>query len=467
MGMLELSIDSNARLGFKGGEMEVAKFSRIGFILSAAGAAVGLGNIWKFPYITGVYGGGAFVMVYLITILFIGVSLLIAEMAMGKKGGADAVSNFEKEAPKHKWAWAKAGYLFVIGLIIMTFYSVVIGWIFYYLYLTISGGLPTNLKDAQDIFNQLYSNAPLIQTITHAISVLIVGAILVRGVKGGIEKFNMILMPLLILILLSLMIYAMQFGGFSKALSFMFNPDFSKLSSEAIIRAVGHSFFTLSIGIGAIMAYSAALPKDANIYKAGLWVAFLDTIIAIIAGIVIFSFLFEFGGEPAKGPGLVFMSLPVIFAKLGVVGTVIALLFFLGMAFAGLTSAISLVEPTVMYLEDRWNWSKKSAVFWSSFFYFVVGILMILSTSDGFKEHLMIGQKSLFDAVEFAVDSFLMPLGGILIAIFVGFVMKKDDIEAMLKKDMGEFVFGLWYFSIRYIAPIAVLFLAYNAIFLK
>jgi NSS family neurotransmitter:Na+ symporter len=158
------------------------------------------------------------------------------------------------------------------------------------------------------------------------------------------------------------------------------------------------------------------------------------------------------------------MSLPIIFAKLGTVGTIIALLFFLGMAFAGLTSAISLVEPTVMYLERRWNWSKKSAVFWSSFVYFAVGILMILSISEEFKEYFMIGSKPLFDAVEFAVDSFLMPLGGILIAIFVGFVMKKEDVRAVLADDMGEVVFKVWYFSIRYIAPLAVLFLAYNAL---
>ncbi len=444
--------------------MQQAKFSRIGFVLSATGAAVGLGNIWKFPYITGLYGGGAFVMVYLVTILFIGVSLLLAEMLMGKRGGSDVVSNFEKDAPSHKWAWAKAGYLFVIGLIIMTFYSVVIGWIFYYLYLAITG-LPTTLDQAQDIFNHLYHQSPWIQIIAHLVSVLIVGAILVRGIKGGIEKFNLVLMPLLILILVGLMLYAMQFESFSKALSFLFMPDFSKLSAEAIIRAVGHSFFTLSIGIGSIMVYAAALPKESNLFSSALWVAFLDTFIALLAGIVIFSFLFQFGGEPAKGPGLVFMSLPIIFAKLGTVGTVVALLFFLGMAFAGLTSAISLVEPTVMYLESRWGWRKSKAVFWSSFFYFAFGILMILSVTDTTQSYLMIGKKTLFDAVEFAVDSFLMPLGGILIAIFVGYAMKKEDVRAILSKDMGDTLFAVWYFSIRYIAPLAVLFLAYNALF--
>ena len=443
--------------------MEVAKFSRVGFILSAAGAAVGLGNIWKFPYITGEYGGGAFVLVYLVTILFIGVSLLVAEMLIGKKGGEDAVTSFEILAPSAKWAWAKAGFLFSIGLIIMTFYSVVIGWIFYYLYVSVTG-LPTTLPEAEGIFNTLYGQSPFLQMGLHTISVILVALVLLRGIKSGIERVNVILVPLLIMILLGLMVYSMQFEGFEKSLAFMFVPDFSKLNGEAIIRAVGHSFFTLSIGIGAIMAYSASLSKHTNIFKAGLWVVFLDTFIAIIAGIVIFAFLFQFGGEPAKGPGLVFMALPVIFAKLGTIGTVIALIFFLGMAFAGLTSAISLVEPTVMYLERRWGWVKKSAVFWSSFVYFAVGILVILSISDGSKEYLTFGTKSLFDVLEFAVDSFLMPLGGILIALFVGFAMKRDDVEAVLLGHMGNRVFKVWYFSIRFVAPLAVLFLAYNAI---
>jgi len=445
--------------------MQVAKFSRIGFILSAAGAAVGLGNIWKFPYITGEYGGGAFVLVYLVTILFIGVSLLIAEMLIGKNGGEDAVTSFETLAPSAKWAWAKAGFLFLIGLIIMTFYSVVIGWIFYYLYVSVTG-LPTTLEAATATFDALYGQSPYLQIGLHAISVLLVALVLLRGIKSGIERFNVVLIPMLIMILLGLMVYSMQFESFNKAVSFMFVPDFSKLSGEAVIRAVGHSFFTLSIGIGAIMAYSAALPKHTNIFVAGLWVAFLDTLIAIIAGIVIFPFLFQFGGEPAKGPGLVFMSLPVIFAKLGTIGTAIALIFFLGMAFAGLTSAISLVEPTVMYLERRWKWAKKSAVFGASFLYFAVGVLVILSISDDFKAPLTFGTKSLFDVLEFAVDSFLMPLGGILIALFVGYAMKRDDVEAVLLGHMGNTIFKVWYFSIRFVAPLAVLFLAYNAIYL-
>ncbi|RUM62741.1 MAG: sodium-dependent transporter [Sulfurospirillum sp.] len=442
---------------------QVAKFSRIGFVLSATGAAVGLGNIWKFPYITGVYGGGAFVLVYLVTILLIGASLLIAEMVIGKRGQKDCVSSFEELAPAGKKGWKYAGFMLFTGLVIMTFYSVVIGWIFYYMYISFTG-LPVTIDDAKHIFDNLYAHAPFMQIVFHLLSVVFVAVVLLGGIKKGIEKTNLILIPFLLFILLGLLVYAMNFDGFTQAVHFMFAPDFSKLSAEAIIRAVGHSFFTLSIGIGSIMTYAAALPKHSNLYQAGLMVAFMDTLIALIAGLVIFSFLFQFGGTPDKGPGLVFVSLPVIFAKLGVMGQGIALVFFLAMAVAGLTSAISLVEPSVMYLEDRLKWRRKKAVVWSSLLYFVIGVLVIFSISDGYKGLLTFGKKSLFDVLEFSVDSFLMPLGGILIAIFVGYVMKRDIVEGELLGHMGNAVFKIWYFSIRYIAPLAVLFLAYNAL---
>ncbi len=442
---------------------QTAKFTRLGFVLSATGAAVGLGNIWKFPYITGVYGGGAFVMVYLVTILLIGASLLIAEMVIGKRGQKDCVGSFETVAPEGKKGWRYAGFMLITGLVIMTFYSVVIGWIFYYIYLTFSG-LPVTIAEAKSTFDQLYGHAPFLQIFFHLVSVLFVAGVLLGGIKKGIEKTNLILIPFLLFILVGLLYYASGFDGFGKALAFMFSPDFSKLDSEAIIRAVGHSFFTLSIGIGSIMTYAAALPKHANIYKAGMMVAFMDTLIALIAGVVIFSFLFQFGGTPDKGPGLVFVSLPVIFAKLGTAGSVIALVFFIALATAGLTSAISLVEPSVLYLQERLHWARKKALLWSSLLYFVVGVFVIFSISDGYNGWLTFGKKSLFDLLEFSVDSFLMPLGGILIAIFVGYVMKREIVEGELLGHMGKPVFRVWYFSIRYIAPLAVLFLAYNAL---
>ncbi len=437
------------------------QFSKIGFILAAAGSAVGLGNIWKFPYMTGEYGGGAFVLVYLIIIAFVGFSVMVAEMLIGALGREDTVGSFEKLAPKDKKYWKYAGFMGFNGIIIMTFYSVVIGWIFYYLFLFLSG-LPTSTQEAKGIFNTLVGDKILAQIFFHTLAVVIVGYIVYRGIKGGIEKINLILMPALILILFGLLAYALTLDGFKEAFKFMFAPKWDKLNSEALVRAVGHSFFTLSLGMGAIMTYAASLPKDASITKTAFIVTFMDTLIALVAGLVIFSFLFQFGAQPSQGPGLVFISLPTILNNFGSLGVLFALLFFLALAFAGITSAISLVEPAVQYLIDRYNMSRTKAVILISLIYWIVGIGAILSYTNSWGKLFSIGGKPLFDLIEYTTDSILLPLGGLLIALFVGYVLALPKIKDQLQKEMGEFGFKLWYFSIRYIAPLALLFMMLN-----
>ncbi len=441
--------------------MKIQRFSKIGFILAAAGSAVGLGNIWKFPYMTGEYGGGAFVAVYLITIAFIGFAVMIAEMLIGALGRADTVTSFERVAPKKKEWWRFAGFMGFNGIIIMTFYSVVIGWIFYYLFL-VFGGLPQSTQEAKGIFNDLVANQVLIQIFFHTVAVILVGYIVYRGIKGGIEKINLILMPALMIILFGLLLYAFSLEGFSKALKFMFEPRWEDLNSEAFIRAIGHSFFTLSLGMGAIMTYAASLPKDASIPKTAFIVTFMDTLIALVAGLVIFSFLFEFGAQPSQGPGLVFISLPTILNNFGTLGTVFAFLFFLALAFAGITSAISLVEPVVQYLIDRFKFTRAKAVIVISLVYWIVGIGAILSYSNAWGKIFSIGGKPLFDILEYTTDSILLPLGGFLIAVFVGYVLQKERAYKYVGKEMGRRAFLIWRFSIRYIAPLALIFMMLN-----
>ncbi len=441
--------------------MKIQKFSRIGFIMAAAGSAVGLGNIWKFPYMTGEYGGGAFVLVYLITIVFIGFSVMVAEMLIGALGQKDTVGSFEKLAPPNRKGWKYAGFMGFNGLVIMTFYSVVIGWIFYYL-VGFALHLPSSTQEAKGIFDSLIGNKVFIQIFWHTVAVLIVGYIVEKGIKSGIERINLILMPSLMLILFVLLFYAFSLEGFSKAFDFMFAPKWDKLNSEAIVRAVGHSFFTLSLGMGAIMTYAASLPKNASITKTAFIVTFMDTLIALVAGLVIFSFLFQFGAEPSQGPGLVFISLPVILSKFGELGTIFALLFFLALAFAGITSAISLVEPVVQYLIDRFNMTRKKAVFLSSFAYWFIGIGAILSYSKSWGEVFSVAGKPLFDIFEYTTDSILLPLGGLLIAVFVGYVLPQTKVKSVLEKEMGEKYFNIWFFSIRYIAPVALVFMMLN-----
>jgi len=443
--------------------MKIANFSRVGFILAAAGSAVGLGNIWKFPYMAGEYGGGAFVLVYLLTILFVGFSILIAEILIGYLGRNDAVSSFEELAPKKNIGWKYAGFMGATGLLIMTFYSVVIGWILYYMIQSFTF-LPTSMEVAQEGFGSLVGSQPFIQITFHFIATILTMGILLKGIKGGIEKANKILLPSLVLIIIGLLIYAMSLDGFKESVKFMFAFEFSKMNSEAITQAVGHSFFTLSIGMAAILTYAASLPKRTNIAQTAFWVVFLDTIIAIMAGLMIYAFVFEFGQDPAAGPGLVFMSLPVIFSQIGTLGTFFAVLFFLALAFAGLTSAISIVEPTVQYAISRFKWSRLKATMVASVIFFIVGVFALLSYTADYGELFTFGGMALFDILDKLTTNLLLPLGGLIVAIFAGYVMQKERVYAALSEFVSLRFFNIWYFSLRYIAVPALVFTILNLI---
>ena len=434
--------------------MKIARFSRIGFILAAAGSAVGLGNIWKFPYIAGEYGGGAFVLIYLLTVLLIGFSIMIAEMLIGYLGRKDTVTSFEVLAPKNKNLWKFAGFQGLAGLFIMIFYSVVIGWIFNYIVTSLTT-LPASVKEAETVFNAMLHSDFLTQAFYHTMAFAWITYVLTKGVKGGIEKMNLILMPALMLILGGMFLYATTLGAFSQAVEFMFSPDWSKVNSTAFVVAVGHAFFTLSLGMGAIMTYSASMEKDSNIVINAFWVVFLDTAIAIVAGLMLFTFLYQYGSGPAKGPGLVFISLPAVFYEMGVLGNVFAVLFFIALAFAGLTSSVSLVEPMVQYFIDRFSWSRLKASISMGLFFWFFGLFAILSNIDGAKEYLTWGGKSFFDWVDYVTAAIMLPLGGLAMAVFVGFTMEKQRVESVMRPQLG-WAFDAWYFSLRYVTPVAM-----------
>lgn len=434
--------------------MKIARFSRIGFIMAAAGSAVGLGNIWKFPYITGVYGGGAFVLVYLLTVLLIGFSIMIAEMLIGYMGRKDTVSSFEELAPTHKGFWKFGGFQALAGLFIMIFYSVVIGWIFNYIVTSLTT-LPSSVDQAEQTFSHMLHSDFYTQLFYHTVSFIWITYVINRGLKGGIEKINLFLMPALMIILASMFVYSTTLGAFSQAVEFMFYPDWSKITSEAFVTAVGHAFFTLSLGMGAIMTYAASLEKGSNLVKNAFWVVFLDTTIAVVAGLMLFTFLYQYGSGPAKGPGLVFISLPAAFYEMGIVGNIFAVLFFIALAFAGLTSSVSLVEPMVQYFIDRFSWSRLKASVSMGLFFWFFGIFAILSNIDGAKEYLTWGSKSFFDWVDFVTAAIMLPLGGLIMAVFVGFIVPKSKIESIMRPQL-KWAFDAWYFSLRYITPIAM-----------
>jgi len=434
--------------------MKIAEFSRVGFILAAAGSAVGLGNIWKFPYIAGEYGGGAFVLVYLITVLLIGFSIMIAEMLIGYLGRKDGVTSFEELAPKNKNLWKFGGFQGLAGLFIMIFYSVVIGWIFHYIVTSLSY-LPSSVEEAEVTFNTMLHSDIMTQLFYHTIAFIWITYVLTKGIKGGIEKMNMILMPTLMIILIGMFIYATTLPTFHQAVEFMFMPDWSKIDSNAFVTAVGHAFFTLSLGMGAIMTYSASMEKGSNLVQNAFWVVFLDTAIAIVAGLMLFTFLYQYGSGPAKGPGLVFISLPAAFYEMGVLGNIFAVLFFVALAFAGLTSSVSLVEPMVQYFIDRFKWSRLKASISMGLFFYLFGIIALLSNIEGYKEALTWGDKNFFDWVDYITAAIMLPLGGLIMALFVGFVIEKQKVEAILRPQLGS-AFDAWYFSLRYLTPIAM-----------
>jgi len=437
--------------------MKVSRFSRVGFILAASGSAVGLGNIWKFPYITGEYGGGAFVLIYLMAVLVSGISVLIAEMAIGKLSRSDGVSAFESLSHKSK-GWKIAGFMIFNGILILGFYFVVIGWVLDYIF-TISFNLPTDIDSAQKSFDTLLNASLGTQFFYFTISVIAVGLVVVRGIKSGIERFNNLFFPLIIVIFMGLLISAMGFDSFDKSVSFLFTPDFSKITTEALMMAIGHAFFTLSLGMGAILTYSASLPKETNIVTSAIIITFIDTAIALIAGLVLFTFLFEFGSAPSKGPGLVFISIPSVFAQMGITGNIIALLFFISLAFAGLTSAVSLLEPAVLYFINRFSYSRVKSTTISLTIVYILGIAVILSLYDGSSEMFSFGGKSFFDLLDFTTSAILLPLSGLLMAIFVGFVIPKSQVKALLKYSMNDMLFSIWIFSLKYITPLALLVL--------
>ncbi|PLY05239.1 MAG: sodium-dependent transporter [Arcobacter sp.] len=437
------------------------KFSRIGFILAAAGSAVGLGNIWRFPYITGEYGGGAFIIVYLLAILFIGLTVFLAEAVIGQNGQADVSTSFVSLSRTKNKNWKFAGFMVATGLIILSFSSVVLGWILDYV-ITSFSTLPTQASVAGANFEKLISDDIGSLVVYHTFIAGTVIFIVLKGIKEGIEKINLILMPLLGLILIGLLIYAISLDSFSQAVSFMFTPDFSKIDSHALLAALGQAFFTLSLGVGTILTYSASLPKKANFVKSSIMVAIVDTVIALIAGLIIFTFLFTAGADSASGPGLVFISLPVIFSGWGALGHVIAVSFFVALVFAGITSAVSMIEPALRFFIERFNISRRRATIICGGTFYILGILALLSMSKSYGAQLTFFGKNAFDIMDFMTSSIMMPLAAIIICLFLGYFVDKEKLKEKFVIHTNETIFNIWYFLIRVVVPIAIVVLFLN-----
>ena len=414
--------------------------SYLSFIIAAIGSAVGLGNIWRFPYVTGKYGGAVFLLTYLLIILFICAIPLCLELALGKYFKKDTITCYENISPKLRWF----GLLNLItAILIPAFYFVVGGWIINYIWVFLTNNIPS---DFSLYFSELNSSPyqPIILTFMF---LLIVAIFPYRGVNKGIEKANNFMMPALAVALILLAIVAVSLPGAKEGLEFMFKPDFSKFNKEMILTALGQALFTLSIGMGAMVTYGSYLNKDVNIKKSAYTLIFFDTLVSILAGVMIFPVVFTYGIEPTAGASLAFISLPQIFINMPF-SIPCAILFFLLLFFAAVTSGISLMETSTACLIDNFKISRKKAVVILTL---IIGILSIPSAlSFGALENFKIFGKTVFDSLDFLTSTILLPFNTLLICIICGWFA--SDI---VKEAFGEGWFSLILkFLLKFILPI-------------
>ena len=434
--------------------------SRLLFVLAAAGSAVGLGNIWKFPYITGENGGGAFVLVYLICIALIGVPVMMAEVLLGRAGRESPINTVRKLTQRSggNRGWTSIGWMGVVaGFLILSFYAMIGGWAMFYVLRLASGTFDGADGEFAGAAFDDFVGQPWHVLLWHTVFMAITVVIVARGVARGLEVAVRWLMPLLLVLLLLLVGYAAVYGDFAQGASFLFNFEFGKLSVGGVLTAMGHAFFTLSLGMGAIMAYGAYVPSSTSITSTVATIAVLDTVVALVAGLAIFPIVFASPGlEPGQGAGLLFVTVPVAFGNLPL-GALIGTVFFLLVSFAAVTSAISLLEPALAYLVEEYNAKRGRVALTLGAGCWLLGIGSVLSLSLWADFHIVPidGGLNFFDFVDYVTSKVMLPLGGLLIALFAGWVLAKDIVREQLGFS-EDWRWRLWRLAIRWVAPIGV-----------
>ncbi|PCI59892.1 MAG: sodium-dependent transporter [Kordiimonadales bacterium] len=429
--------------------------SRWTFLLAAVGSAVGLGNIWKFPFEAGQGGGGAFVLVYLAFVFAVGLPVLMAELSLGRRGKMSPIGTMEKIAKEEgrSKAWSIIGWSGVVGgFIVISFYAVVGGWVLAYIVKAFSGFAGFDAAISTDTF-VAYISDPVWPVVSQFAFIAITIGIVMRGVKGGLEKAVTYLMPALFALLLGLVIYSAINGAFAETLTFLFSPDFSKLTLDTVLNALGLAFFSLSLALGSIMTYGAYLTKDINIPRAAIAISLADSAVALMAGLAIFPIVFKYGLDPAGGGGLVFTTLPIAFGQM-TGGIIVGVLFFFLLAVAAVTSAISLLEPAVSYVSERLGADRKKVTLYLGLAAFLLGTLSAWSQGGNILSDVKILGADIMGVKDYLTNNIMMPLGGMFIALFVGwFVSRKNMMEELA---MEESTFRIWYFLVRFVCPTAI-----------
>jgi neurotransmitter:Na+ symporter, NSS family len=440
---------------------------KLGFILAATGSAIGLGNLWKFPYITYENNGGAFVLVYIAAVIIVGIPIMMAEVLLGRKTQLSPVGAFLKLG-KNKaggGAWAAVGFLGVLaGFTILSYYSVVAGWTIHYTWLSLSGRLAELSADPQVLQtyfgNEFLTSGPH-QIFYHLIFMGVTTAAVYFGVKRGIERVAKILMPLLFLILVVLVIYSSTTSGFKEAITFLFRPDFDSLTTASVLEALGHAFFTLSLGMGAMLTYGSYMGRDISIPRAAVQISALDTLIALMACVIMFSIINTAGLDVSKSSTILFTTIPTVFAKLPAASLFNAM-FYILIGFAALTSTISLLEVVSSYAIDNLGWARHRATLTMGSVIAVFGILNALSLGANARLSSinLIGREStagVFGTMDYLASNWYLPVGGFLIALFAGWLLNPRETRDELEAGHGELrAYGIWQFLIRFAAPLAV-----------
>ena len=437
--------------------------SNLGAILAATGGAIGLGNIWRFPYTVGENGGGAFILLYIAFVFLLGVPVLMSEIVIGRRSQKNVMGAFKVLAPKHK-SWMGVGVLSIAAaLIIYAFYSVVAGWTLNYIVLSGSGQLSgKNPAEISQLFAD-FTQGSFWPLVYQFIFLGLTAGIVILGVQKGIEKYTKILMPILLLLMILMCVRSLTLDGARQGIDFLFKPDFSKITGNTALEALGQALFSLSIGMGAVCTYGSYIRKEDNLFTTSLWIAGADTFIAIMAGIAIFPAVFAFGLSPAAGPSLVYEVLPNVFNSMPG-GMVFAVGFFVLLSIAALTSTISLMEVLVLWAVEELHWTRRKAAILLSLAVFVMGIFCTLSFGP-LSDFKILG-LTIFDFCDALTATYMMPIGALLFTLFIGWYLPKVDVYDELSNSgqLKARYFKIYYFIIRYLAPLALLIILITGI---
>ena len=438
--------------------------SKIGAILAAAGSAVGLGNIWRFPYEAGNHGGAAFILVYLACVFILGMPIMIAEFTVGRRAKASTGKAFGILAPGTQWKWL--GRLGVLsGLLILGYYSVVAGWTLEYIITSLSNGFAGKGPEDYVAIFQNFSQDPVRPIVWCLVFLFLTHFVIVKGVKDGIEKSSKVLMPVLFILILVLAVCSMSLPDASKGLEFLLKPDFSKVNADVFLGAMGQAFFSLSLGMGCLSTYASYFGSDTQMGKTALSVGVIDTMVAILAGLIIFPAAFSVGIQPDAGPSLIFITLPNVFQQAfgGVpfLAMIFSLMFYVLLALAALTSTISLHEVVTAYLNEQFGMSRGRAAVWVTGFSVVTGVLSSLSLGVWDDKFFGLG---FFDLLDFVTAKLMLPLSGLLVSLFVGWYLKRSlSYEELTNYGLQKApYFPIYMFILRYLAPIAIVLIFVN-----